>query len=497
MERLLSAAATVVLMTVIVVSINKFIPAFSNLHKKPASKNTQVPVWKYLWERLTDPLGYLEGICYQHPGPIVPFQSVPFIGRKLLLVNNAEVASLIYRKSRVLSLYPLVGNLIRPLSISLREYEGLNPNKDPTYPVIKQLEHVTHTAMAPALIHDMHTRGFKDDDSLVAALEDYKNDEPVLYLRFLRRLTAPKGYKALKKFQAAFTSYYDAGHVSQSSPVIQERYASYRKHWENPSIAAVEVMILQAAVMNFTSSVFWMLNFIFSDSELLKDVRGELEGICTVITTEPIIEASHSDEPQAKPKVATIDTNTLLASCPLIVSLWMETLRVTSCAVSSRRAVEDTVLEGGHAIHKGSTVNVIVAPMLRDPAIWGPDADDFVPDRFVSRNGETGRLELQPLKGVRRKAFLPFGGGASWCPGRHFVTHQVMFSVAAMVLGCEITGRDGSPVQRLELGRIKFFEGVRHPAGDLEVTIRRRKGFENMRFEAVVDPSAPMATLPF
>jgi hypothetical protein len=62
MERLLSAAATVVLMTVIVVSINKFIPAFSNLHKKPASKNTQVPVWKYLWERLTDPLGYLEGI---------------------------------------------------------------------------------------------------------------------------------------------------------------------------------------------------------------------------------------------------------------------------------------------------------------------------------------------------------------------------------------------------------------------------------------------------
>jgi len=156
---------------------------------------------------------------------------------------------------------------------------------------------------------------------IVFVFRDYKNDEPVLYLRFLRRLTAPKGYKALKKFQAAFTSYYDAGHVSQSSPVIQERYASYRKHWENPSIAAVEVMILQAAVMNFTSSVFWMLNFIFSDSELLKDVRGELEGICTVITTEPIIEASHSDEPQAKPKVATIDTNTLLASCPLIVSL--------------------------------------------------------------------------------------------------------------------------------------------------------------------------------
>jgi hypothetical protein len=48
---------------------------------------------------------------------------------------------------------------VRPLTITIAEYEGLNPDGDPTYPVVRELERVTHTAMAPARIRDMHERG--------------------------------------------------------------------------------------------------------------------------------------------------------------------------------------------------------------------------------------------------------------------------------------------------------------------------------------------------
>ena len=75
---------------------------------------------------------------------------------------------------------------------------------------------------------------------------------------------------------------------------------------------------------------------------------------------------------------------------------------------------------GGYAIPKGTTVNVLIGPLQRDPEVWGPRAEVFDPDNFA------------PEAEAKRPAwaFKPFGNGQRACIGRGFAMHE-----AALALG--------------------------------------------------------------
>ena len=89
----------------------------------------------------------------------------------------------------------------------------------------------------------------------------------------------------------------------------------------------------------------------------------------------------------------------------------------------SREAREDLLLGGRYPMRKGEWVLVMLPLLHRDPAAWGPDADEFDPERFAP-----GAAKKRPAQ-----AYKPFGTGERACIGRQFAIHEAVLALG-MVL---------------------------------------------------------------
>ncbi|MFC5957918.1 cytochrome P450 [Streptomyces pratens] len=98
-----------------------------------------------------------------------------------------------------------------------------------------------------------------------------------------------------------------------------------------------------------------------------------------------------------------------------------ESLRLWPTAPAfAREARADTVLAGEHPMRRGAWTMVLTPMLHRDPAVWGPDAERFDPDRF----------DAPAVRSRPPHTFKPFGTGARACIGRQFALHE-----ATLVLG--------------------------------------------------------------
>ncbi|GFP86639.1 cytochrome p450 714a1 [Phtheirospermum japonicum] len=92
-------------------------------------------------------------------------------------------------------------------------------------------------------------------------------------------------------------------------------------------------------------------------------------------------------------------------------------------AFVSREALQDTQI--GHiAVPKGVCLWTLIPTLHRDPDIWGPDANEFNPERFA--NGISGACKLPQV-------YIPFGLGPRLCLGRNFALVQLKIVVALIV----------------------------------------------------------------
>lgn len=105
---------------------------------------------------------------------------------------------------------------------------------------------------------------------------------------------------------------------------------------------------------------------------------------------------------------------------------WKESLRLAPPFPTSVPHVNtsDDVFKG-YYIPKGTLLITNVMFMLRDPRIWGEDADVFRPERFL--DGSQRAQELSRIESVA------FGFGRRLCPGRH-LADRVGLTLAACVL---------------------------------------------------------------
>ena len=99
-----------------------------------------------------------------------------------------------------------------------------------------------------------------------------------------------------------------------------------------------------------------------------------------------------------------------------------EALRLWPTAPTfSLYAKEDTVIGGKYPIKKNQSVSVLLPKLHRDQAVWGDDAEEFKPERF-----------MHPEK-IPQHAYKPFGNGQRACIGMQFALHEATM-VLAMVL---------------------------------------------------------------
>ncbi|WP_309222041.1 cytochrome P450 [Aeromicrobium sp. S22] len=82
-----------------------------------------------------------------------------------------------------------------------------------------------------------------------------------------------------------------------------------------------------------------------------------------------------------------------------------------------------TTLSTGHVMRPGDWALVLLPLVHRDPTVWGEDADQFDPDRFLPGRSR-GRLP---------HAYKPFGTGERSCIGRQFALHEAVLVLAQML----------------------------------------------------------------
>jgi cytochrome P450 len=88
-----------------------------------------------------------------------------------------------------------------------------------------------------------------------------------------------------------------------------------------------------------------------------------------------------------------------------------ETLRLhPAAALTTRIANQDTVIGGDVFIQKGQVMNLSMYGMARNPRVWGPDAAEFKPERWI--DAKTGELLSFPAT-----KFFTFGAGPRSCIG--------------------------------------------------------------------------------
>ncbi|KAL3524089.1 hypothetical protein ACH5RR_016923 [Cinchona calisaya] len=92
-------------------------------------------------------------------------------------------------------------------------------------------------------------------------------------------------------------------------------------------------------------------------------------------------------------------------------------------AFVSREALEDTQI--GHIlVPKGVCIWTLIPTLHRDHEIWGPDANEFKPERFA--NGISGACKLPQV-------YIPFGLGPRLCLGRNFALVQLKVVLALII----------------------------------------------------------------
>ncbi|KIM86528.1 hypothetical protein PILCRDRAFT_815766 [Piloderma croceum F 1598] len=130
-----------------------------------------------------------------------------------------------------------------------------------------------------------------------------------------------------------------------------------------------------------------------------------------------------------------------LGKLPYLTAVLRETLRLQPPATSRGvTALEDTVVGGGkYAIKAGVPLVVLSWVALKDPSVWGEDAEDFKPERMLN-----GKFEALPPN-----AWQPFGYGMRACIGRPFAWQEILLAIASIVQKFDLSLVD--PSYTLEL----------------------------------------------
>ena len=112
-----------------------------------------------------------------------------------------------------------------------------------------------------------------------------------------------------------------------------------------------------------------------------------------------------------------------LQRCQYLDSIARETLRLYPPAGTMRYATDPDSRYGKYKLG-GSVVHLNLYAIQRDPDVWGPDANEFVPERFL---GDEGR------KLIASYSFLPFSKGSRDCIGKYFALLETKIALAALV----------------------------------------------------------------
>ncbi|KUJ21128.1 cytochrome P450 [Mollisia scopiformis] len=315
------------------------------------------------------------------------------------------------------------------------------------------------------------------DHSLIDALWDFEENMTLLMLNFLPTFLASKAYQGRLAIKSAFTTYYAENNHLGASKLIRSRLECCQRWGFSPNdIANFEISTLFLATTNSIPTSFWQLSYILSSPSLLSEIRTEVESI-----------VSRKIDPTTGEEEAVMDISHFQTHCPLLLSTFHETLRLVDAATSVRAVTQPTTLTSStspttYHLKSPSVIQLPSGITHTSPQIWGPSASSFSPTRFLP---STKAALPKSTRRAQAAAYFPFGGGKHLCPGRHFAMMEILAFIALIVVGFDVC-QEGSETAGLEQVPERAFQklgtAVRKPVRDVGVRVKRREGWEGVRW---------------
>ncbi|OAX33610.1 cytochrome P450, partial [Rhizopogon vinicolor AM-OR11-026] len=100
------------------------------------------------------------------------------------------------------------------------------------------------------------------------------------------------------------------------------------------------------------------------------------------------------------------------------------------------------------SVAKGTFISIPIAAINRSTSIWGPDAKQFKPDRWLTEDGINGKAK--EVQGHRH--LLTFVDGPRTCLGKDFAIIEIKTVLSVLVKNFVFELRDG-PETRVEMVR--------------------------------------------
>jgi cytochrome P450 len=140
---------------------------------------------------------------------------------------------------------------------------------------------------------------------------------------------------------------------------------------------------------------------------------------------------------------ATFDIAGTLESLPLLNAVCLETLRLyPTVPITGRVANKDTTI-GSQRVPKGTRVSVVPWAINRAEEYWGPNATEFVPERWIDK--ETGRAN-NTGGATSNYNIMTFLHGPRSCIGKDFAKAELKVLVAVFCGAFDITMADPNEV---------------------------------------------------
>ncbi|GMN41101.1 hypothetical protein TIFTF001_010316 [Ficus carica] len=146
----------------------------------------------------------------------------------------------------------------------------------------------------------------------------------------------------------------------------------------------------------------WCLMLLASHPDWQARIRSELAQVC----------------PNGLP-----DANSLphLKTVTMVIQ---EALRLyPPAAFVSREALEETQV-GNITVPKGVCLWTLIPTLHRDPDVWGPDANEFRPERFADGVAQACKSP---------QAYIPFGLGPRLCLGKNFAMVELKLIISLII----------------------------------------------------------------
>lgn len=232
-----------------------------------------------------------------------------------------------------------------------------------------------------------------------------------------------------------------------------------------PARAGLDLGILIATTSNSIPACIWMLMHILdtkSNNNLLVDVLNELA---------PVWSSKNEKYGKLSP-----------TKLPLLQSIYLEVLRLYTEGLIIRRVDNDLKFT------LDPTTNLVVNAGVVAASTWlshhsndnftSPPADIFYAKRFVSTDPDSGERMFKP--GDIAGKFFPYSGGESICPGRNFAKHEIIWTVAAILMTFDVEFLEYVDNKGTTSNKFPYpvayhlSAGVMCPDGDIRLQVKRR-----------------------